>query len=340
MKPTDFSKSLTDFLGLYLPGEKGVSPNTIAAYKDTFILFLGFINTKYSIDAGKLTLQSINQQCVITFLDWLESERRCSVSTRNARMAALHSFFRYLQYRHPVQMHEWQRILSIPFKKTGKPTISYICIEGIKLLLTQPDQQSAKGQRDLALLSLMYDSAARVQEMIDLVPSSIGFNKPYTIKLFGKGSKGRIVPLMENQVSLLKNYMTHNRLLEPYAAMYPLFSNGRHEKLTRMGITLMLKKYVKKAVTIDPSLFPKTVTPHIIRHSKAMHLLQAGVNIVYIRDFLGHTSVSTTEIYARADSRMKREALERAYVDVNQKSAEDAAWLKNAELLEWLKGLK
>lgn len=339
MKPTDFSKCLTDFLGLYLPGEKGLSPNTIAAYKDTFILFLNFMKVKHGIEAGKLTLELINQQCVIAFLDWLENDRKCSASTRNARMAALHSFFRYLQYRHPIQMYEWQRVLAIPVKRAAKPAISYLSLEGIGLLLAQPDQHTAKGKRDLALLSLMYDSAARVQEMIDLSPSCIGFNKPYTIKLLGKGQKQRIVPLMDNQVSLLRSYMAASRLTEPYAAAYPLFSNNRYEKLTRMGITLILKKHVQKAVKVNPSLFPEKVTPHVLRHSKAMHLLQAGVNIVYIRDFLGHTSVSTTEIYARADSKMKREALENAYTDVTQKS-EDPYWIRDAELLAWLKQLK
>ena len=339
MKPTDFSKSLTDFLGLYLPGEKGASTNTILAYKDTFVLFLNFMKERYGAGAEKLTLQLIDQQSVIDFLEWLESGRGCSVSTRNARMAALHSFFRYLQYRHPVQMYEWQRILSIPIKKTAKPTVNYLSIESVSLLLEQPDQQTIKGKRDLALLSLMYDSAARVQEMIDLSPSCIGFNRPYTVKLLGKGKKQRIVPLMEDQLSLLRDYMAANRLTEPYAASYPLFCNNRHERLTRMGITLILKKYVQKAATITPALFPEKVTPHVLRHSKAMHLLQAGVNIVYIRDFLGHTSVSTTEIYARADTKMKREALEKAYVDLGQKP-EDPRWLKDAELLEWLKQLK
>lgn len=341
MKPTDFSKNITDFLSLYLPGERGASHNTICAYKDSFLLFLGFMKERRSIEANKLTLKQITQECVIEFLDWLQSERHCSNSTRNARLAALHSFFHYLQYHNPVNLHEWQRILSIPIKKTAKPTRTYLTLDGIKLLLQQPDQSTMKGKRDLALLSLLYDSGARVQEMIDLMPSSINFNKPHTIKLVGKGNKGRIVPLMESQIEILKDYMKCNRLLEPYANMYALFSNGRMEKFTRMGITLILKKHTDKARVVNSSLFPKSVTPHILRHSKAMHLLQSGVNIVYIRDFLGHTSISTTEIYARADSKLKREALEKAYVDITQKqNTERSSWLKDAELLEWLKGLK
>jgi len=338
MKPTDFSKSLTDFLSLFLPGEKGLSHNTICAYKDTFLLFLRFMQEKQFIEASKLMLKDITQERIISFLDWLQSERHCSNSTRNARLAALHSFFRYLQYHNPATLYEWQRILSIPIKRAEKPAMTYLTLDGIKLLLKQPDQSTPKGKRNLAMLSLMYDSGARVQEIIDLKPSSINFNRPYTIRITGKGNKKRIVPLMENQVEVLKDYMKSNRLLEPYTSSYALFSNARMEKLSRMGITLILKKYADMARSENPSLMPSNITPHVLRHSKAMHLLQAGVNLVYIRDFLGHTSVSTTEIYARADSKLKREALEKAYLSVYKSNNKaDALWLKAAALLDWLK---
>ena len=339
MKPTDFSKNLTDFLSLFLPGEKGLSYNTICAYKDTFLLFLRFMKEKQFIEANKLMLKDITRERIVSFLDWLQSERHCCNSTRNARLAALRSFFSYLQYRNPVSMHEWQRILSIPVKRTENPAMTYITLDGIKLLLKQPDQSTPKGKRNLAMLSLMYDSGARVQEIIDLMPSSINFNRPYTIRITGKGNKKRIVPLMEDQVELLKEYMRSNRLLEPYASTYPLFSNARFEKLTRMGVTYILKKYADMAKEEDPSLIPN-VTPHVLRHSKAMHLLQSGVNLVYIRDFLGHTSVLTTEIYARTDSKFKREALEKAYVSVSKSDHRgEALWLKDQELLEWLRSL-
>jgi len=341
MKPTDFSKSLTDFLSIYLPGEKGMSYNTICSYKDTFLLFLRFMKEQNAVDADKLTLSLITQERVVAFLDWIQEKRHCSNSTRNARLAAIHSFFRYLQYHNPYHLHEWQRILSIPVKKAEKPSVNYLSLEGIKLLLEQPSQSTPKGKRDLAMLSLMYDSAARVQEVINLTPASLNLHKPYTINLWGKGNKGRIVPLMESQIQLLTDYMAKNHLFEPYANKYPLFSNSRREKLTRTGITLIVKKYAEKARTVMPSIMPEIVTPHVLRHSKAMHLLQAGVNLIYIRDFLGHTSISTTEIYARADSKMKREALEKAYMDIVPKKNLDAQlWLKDMELMEWLKNFK
>jgi integrase/recombinase XerD len=341
MKPTDFSKGLTDFLGLYLPGERGLSHNTICAYKDTFLLFLTFMKERQSIEANKITLQLITQERIIKFLDWIQTERHCSNSTRNARLAALHCFFHYLQYRHPVRLYEWQRILSIPIKKTEKKTRNYLSLNAIKILLEQTNPSTLKGKRDLGLLSLMYDSGARVTEIINLMPSSMNFNKPYTIKLIGKGNKGRIVPLMESQVELLKDYMQSSMLLESNASDYALFSNSRMEKFTRMGITRILKKYTDKARDVNPSLYPQNVTPHIFRHSKAMHLLQSGVNLIYIRDFLGHASITTTEVYARADAKLKREALEKAHVGVaKNKNNESSSWMKDAELLEWLRALK
>jgi site-specific recombinase XerD len=338
MKPTDFSKSLTDFLSLYLPGEKGASSNTIHAYKDTFILFLKYMQDEKYINANKLILNDIKQESIIEFLDWLQKERRCSNSTRNARLAAIHAFFRYLQYRNPINLHEWQRILAIPIKRTEKPVVNYMSLDGIKLLLEQPCQSTPKGKRDLALLSLLYDSGARVQEIIDLTPSSINLNRPYTVKLSGKGNKSRIVPLMENQIRILTDYMESCKLTEVYTGKYPLFFNGRRERFSRMGITLILKKYANKARSKDHALIPQNVTPHVLRHSKAMHLLQSGVNLIYIRDFLGHTSITTTEIYARIDSKYKREALEKVYIDVtNRKNGDTSLWYEDTELMEWLK---
>lgn len=335
MRPTDFAKSLTDFLTGYLPGERGASRNTIASYRDTFLVFLTFVKERRGIAAEKLTLDQITKDIVSEFLGWLETTRGCSAATRNVRLAALHSFFRYLQYQKPEGLAEWQRILSIPVKRTEKSTIDYLSVEGIRLLLKGPDQSSRNGRRDLALLSLLYDSAARVQEIIDLTPAMVRLNPPCTVKLIGKGQKARIVPLLEQQVQFLRIYMTEHQLLEPYANSYPIFSNRRHEKLTRAGVNYILAKYANQARAKDPSLIPEKVSCHGIRHSMAMHLLQSGVNLVYIRDILGHSSVQVTEIYARTDSQQKREAIEHAYSDVSPKEA--PPWLNNESLLNWLK---
>jgi site-specific recombinase XerD len=287
------------------------------------------------LNVSKIELKDITKESVIGFLDWLQSNRKCSNATRNVRLAGIHSFFRFLQYQHPENLSEWQRILSIRVKKVKTEAINYLTIDGIKLLLEQPDTSTHKGRRDLAMLALMYDCAARVQEISDLKPSSIRLNKPYTIKIVGKGNKARIVPLMKEEIMHIKRYMTENNLLEAHSGMNPLFYNSRKEKLTRAGINSILKKYVNMARIINPSLIPEKISCHSLRHSKSMHLLQAGVNLVYIRDFLGHESVQTTEVYARADSKQKREAIEKAYVNIIKK--ETPEWIENNNLLEWLK---
>ncbi len=335
MKPTDFSYYLTGFLAKYLPGEIGASKNTIASYRDTFILFLGFLSDVKSIYANRLTLNMLTKDLVVEYLDWTEKERHCSAATRNVRLAALHSFFKYLQYQNPDNLLEWQRILSIPVKKAEKKTINYITLDGTKLLLEMPNQNTKTGRRDLALLSLMYDTAARVQEMIDLTPSQVRFDKPCTVKLIGKGQKARIIPMMEPPMHILKSYMEEQRLLEPAKNMYPLFFNNRKEKLTRAGFNYILSKYKDMARERNKALIPEVLTCHCLRHSKAMHLLQSGLDLVYIRDILGHSNVQVTEIYAKTDSKKKREAIEKAYTDVTP--PEKALWQKNDDLLDWLK---
>lgn len=338
MKPTDFSKSLSDFLSKYLPGERGMSTHTITSYKIAFILFIGFVESQKKISINRLLLKDITKECIIEFLEWLQRERKCSDSTRNVRLAAMHSFFRFLQYEAPENINEWQHILSIKMKKTKTCVMNYLTIEGIKLLLAQPDLTTKKGRRDLAMLALMYDSAARVQEIIDLTASSVRLTKPYTIKLVGKGNKARIIPIMDQQIMHLRNYMENNHLLESYANLYPLFFNSRGEKLTRAGINYIFQHYASVARKKDKKLIPEGISPHSLRHSKAMHLLQAGVNLVYIRDILGHESVQTTEVYARVDSKQKREAVEKAYADVIKN--EVPLWTNNDNLLEWLKNFK
>ncbi len=314
MKTTDFSKYISDFISRYLPNEKGASTNTIASYRDTFVLLLHFAQTEKHIKIEKLTIDKIKKETVIEFLDWIQKERQCSNTTRNARLAAIHSFYKYLQYESLDYLYESQKILSIKFKKNKQESINYLTIEGIKLLLQQPDTTTLKGRRDLTLLSLMYDAGARVQEIIDLTPSMLRLNKPSTIKIIGKGNKARLAPMLEGQTEHLRNYLKEHRLNEPFANMYPLFFNSRKEKLTRVGINYIVQKYCKAAREKNKMVIPDKISCHSLRHSKAMHLLQAGINLVYIRDILGHVSIQTTEIYARADSKQKREALEKAVI--------------------------
>jgi site-specific recombinase XerD len=337
---TDFAKHLSKFLSEYLPYERNMSPNTVNSYRDTFVQFIGYMKDVQKIRLEQLTLDTVTRQRVLYFLSWVQKERNCGIATRNHRLAAIHSFMSYLQYEEIQHLDEWQRILSIKAMRDEKKSISYLSADGIKLLLKQPDITTRNGRRNLALLALMYDTGARVQEIIDLTPESLKIeSKPYTIRLFGKGRKSRVVPLMEEQIVILKRYMEENHLFENYKLKHPLFFNSRNEKLTRAGVTYILKTYVGMANQVTPELVPCIISCHTLRHSKAMHLLQAGVNLVYIRDLLGHVSIQTTEIYARADHKQKREALEKAYTNLIPEKANECEWEQNQNLLYWLKSI-
>lgn len=334
MKPTDFSKYLSGFLTGYLAHERGASKNTICAYRDTFVLFIGYMAAQ-GIPVNRLNLSAISQSAVVGFLDWLQAERNNGNATRNARLTAIHSFFSYIQYQQPEHLYECQKILSIPMKHKAIVPMNYLTIGGIKALLEQPDIRTTRGRRDLALLSLMYDTGARVQEVIDLTPSSLRLDVLNTIRIAGKGNKTRIVPMLEEQVRLLRPYIAEHRLDLDGNNEHPLFFNSRGDKLTRAGVNHILVKYAHMAKKKTDIYWPEKISCHVLRHSKAMHLLQAGVNLVYIRDILGHVSVQTTEIYARADSRAKREAIEKAYKSVAPQG--EPVWLSNDNLLDWLK---
>lgn len=336
MKPTNFAKHLTGFLTTYLSGQKNVSKNTIFAYRDTFKLLLKYCENVKSIPIERISLDTLTSDLIIDFLNWLETERKCSTSTRNQRLASIHSFFRYIQSESPSGIYNFQKVISIPIKKSLKKAVEHLTPETIKLILEQPDKCSAKGRRDLTLLSVLYDTGARVQELIDTKVSDVITDSPAVIVLTGKGNKIRRVPLMKNTVALIRNYLSENRLNEQWKN-YSLFTNSQHNKLTKEGITHILNKYVKMARTIS-LLVPEHVSPHVLRHSKAMHLLQAGINLIYIRDFLGHVDIKTTEVYAKADTETKRKAIENVYPEIIESKIPD--WSKDKELLSWLSGLK
>lgn len=338
MQPTDFAYSLTAYLSEYLPGQLGFSPNTIKSYRDTFVVFLRFLDSEKSISAKHVTLAVITKELVLEFLTHLEEERGCKTSTRNLRLAAIHGFFGYLQVERPDIMLQCQQIQSIPMKKQSRSTaIHFISLDGIKTIFDMPDTATYMGRRDLTMLALLYDTGARVQELADLKVKDVRIEPPVTIKLTGKGNKTRIVPIMNQTVSLLSEYFEERCLSSQDKKELPLFTNRKCHKLSRAGINYIISKYVTRARSIAPKHIPEKISAHTFRHSKAMHLLQAGVNLIYIRDLLGHVSITTTEIYARADVEMKRKALENAYENPTPKSIPQ--WQKDDSLLEWLKSL-
>ena len=337
MKPTNFAQYLTEFLSIYLPKQKNVSKNTLYSYRDTFKLLIYYCQNIKEISAERITLDVLSSVLLADFLEWLETERKCCTATRNQRLAAIHSFFRYVQAEEPAGLFHFQKIISIPIKKATKAVVGYLTPAAVRLLLEQPDKNTHNGRRDLTLISILYDSGARVQELIDVTVGDLVLQEPAIITLTGKGNKTRRVPLMKNTIALLKNYILENKLDQPCKNKNPLFINHQNKKLTKEGVAYIISKYVASARQTS-TLVPVKVKPHMLRHSKAMHLLQAGVNLIYIRDFLGHVDLKTTEIYARADTEMKRKAIENLYPDIIDSHLPD--WGKDQALLSWLSGLK
>lgn len=337
MKPTDFAKYLTEFLSSYLPQQKNVSKNTIRSYRDTFKLLINYCQIVKKVPVERITLKILSREWLIGFLEWLEIDRKCSISTRNQRLAAIHSFFRYIQAEEPEGIFNFQKIASIPIKKAKKTVVGYLSPDAIQLLLKQPDKNTPKGRRDLTLMSLLYDSGARVQELIDIRVCDVTLQSPAVITLTGKGNKIRRVPIMKNTAFLLQKYLLENKLDHPSKNECPLFINHQREKLTKEGVAYIISKYVESARKMS-TLLPPKVKVHMIRHSKAMHLLQAGINLIYIRDFLGHIDLKTTEIYAKTDVETKRKAIEKVYPELIDGNLPD--WGKDRALLSWLSQLK
>lgn len=334
MKTTDLAKQLTSFLTVELPAVRNVSPNTILSYRDTFRQLLIYMDEQRGIKPEHLKIADLTKDEITAFLDDIESKGN-SISTRNQRLAAIHALFRYIQTQEPGLIFRCQQILSIPFKKQQKEPVKYLTEEETTSLLAAPGQDSKKERRDTALLCLLYDSAARVQELADLKVKNIRLSPPPQVTLTGKGRKTRTVPLMDKTIDIVKAYMEENGLNQPGKEEQPLFSNARGEKLTRQGIAYILKKYTDECHLAE-------ISPHRLRHTKAMHLTEADVNPFFIRDFLGHADIKTTGVYAKSSLKMKKAALEQlnhSKQDPLPVQNSDKNWTADKDLMEWLKGL-
>ena len=330
MKKTDFTKALTSYFSTYLPETCGVSPNTCNSYRDAFKLLLLYFQEEKGVPANSIELRMLNRNLASDFLDWLEVQRKVSVTTRNQRLAAMKAFAHYVQYRNPEYLENCTDIIAMRPKKHEKPVIPFLTEEELKALLAQPDPSTRHGLRDLTLLSLLYDSGARVQEITDLKLKDIRWTNPAMVTLTGKGRKARQVPLMKETCKLLDAYIRNFNLnSEPLTS--PLFFNQKGQALSRYGITYILKKYVSQA-ELDSDT--RKISPHVLRHTKAMHLLRAGVNMIYIRDFLGHVDISTTEVYARIDAEMKRKVFEEKVPNFTPNTT--MPWEEDKDLLQWL----
>ncbi len=336
MKPTDLSVHVTNFLTRYLAGQRNLSPNTIKAYRDVFTLLLRFGRDARGIAVERLMLADVDVAFVEAFLEHLGKERHCSIRTQNQRLAVVHAFFRYVQSEVPERILQCQKIMAMPLRRHTQRPVEHLSKEELTQVLAQPDTSTQAGRRDAVMLSVLYDTGARVQELIDLNANDVRLTSPAQIRLVGKGRKVRVVPLMDATAQLLRDHLQEHGLDRPDRGHLPLFQNRQTGRLSRSGVRYLLQCHVQAARPLVPG-FTRKVSPHSLRHTKGMHLLQSGVSLEIIRDFLGHVDVKTTQIYAKANLEMKRRALEKVAGDAPLPSL--PSWQHNRTLLEWLHSL-
>jgi integrase/recombinase XerD len=337
MKPTLpnlLARCLRDYFTDHLPRLRGMSRHTIHSYRDSMVLLLRFVASGVKREVCDLDLEDIQPERVLAFLAYLEKERANSITTRNVRLAAIHAFFRYVGAHHPEQLACAQRLLGIPFKRADQRVIEYLDRAEIEAILTRMDRSTTDGQRDYALLATMFNTGARVQEVIDLKARDLQLARPYQVRLFGKGRKERYCPLWPQTARVLLTFCEERQIdLRSDAAV---FLNHRGATLTRFGVRYILAKHVDRARPDVATLGRKRLHPHSMRHSTAVALLKSGVDLTTISQWLGHASPTTTNRYATIDLDMKREAINRVKPVTGSRKV---APRTNKTVLEWLESL-
>jgi site-specific recombinase XerD len=332
---TDFACLVSEFLTEYLPLQRNYSKNTVLSYRDALKLLVVFITDTKGIRLTDFTMKRFDRQLIVEFLEWLRN-RGASVSTANQRLAAIKTFAEYAGCQHIEYMAPLQMVQNIKSKKASSREIVFLSVEQTAKLINQPDINTRTGLRHRTVMTLLYDSGCRVQELCDIRVRDVYTGANPTVRLHGKGNKHRTVTISEKTALLVTEYIQRQRntALEDE----PLIINRTHEKLSRDGVNYIISKYASEIRRNEPD-FPERIHAHGFRHSKAMHMLAAGVNIIYIRDFLGHEDISTTMIYSRADNRLKNEAINK----LAPKVAEDVVfqdWTKDQDLLSFLNSFK
>lgn len=335
MTATDFAVLITKFLTEYLPLHRNCSKNTISSYKDSLKLFILFLRDGKSMNINKFKMHQINRELILEFIEWLENRGNSPV-TINHRLAGIKSFINFAQYESVENLAYLQPVLSVKSLKTTTRQVDYLTEEQMNSLINLPPTDTFAGLRHRIIMCLLYDTGARVQELCDLKIEDINLGNNPTVKLHGKGSKIRIVPISKNMNQILEVYISkfysNIKLKNEY-----LIKNKNNQQMSRDGIEYIVQKYATILKNNNPS-FPSKVHPHMFRHSKAMHMLAVDIPIVYIRDFLGHEDISTTMIYARADSRKKNEAINNLAPKLIEEKYVD--WSKDQDLLDFLNSFK
>ena len=304
---TSLAPILQAFFTQRLTAQQNASPNTIAAYRDTFRLLLVFTQDHTGIPPARLSLEDLDAPLISAYLNHLETQRGVAITTRNSRLAALHSLFRFAAPRHPEHAALIQRVLAIPTKRAPRPLISYLTTQEIDALLAAPDLTTRTGRRDRALLLVALQTGLRVSELTGLRRTDTVLGTGAHLTCTGKGRKQRATPLTTDTAKVLRAWMNEC----PGQPNDPLFPSPRGGPLSRDAISRILTRHATTAARTCPSITAKKPTPHVLRHSCAVQLLQAGIDITVIALWLGHESIRTTDIYQHADLSIKERALAR-----------------------------
>jgi site-specific recombinase XerD len=335
-RPNVLARTLVKYFDDYLPTLRGMSVHTVRSYRDAIILYLRFVASHTRRRPEDLDLKDFTFDHVSAFLADLERTRRSCIATRNARLAALHTFARFAASQAPEHLAELQRLLAIPFKRGARrAAVDFLDQNEVNALLAAPKNMTLADERDLTLFALMLNTGARVQEILDVRIQDVRIEPPYQVRLRGKGGKIRVCPIWAHSARRVRRLL--NRSTWPLEPDRPLFLNLRGEKLTRFGVYTILKKRIGQCTETVASLRGRRIHPHTLRHTTAVHLLKAGIDFATISQWLGHASLNTTMVYARADLDLKRQALSQVFPDAPRPPRGGRLGLGNIGVVDWLR---
>jgi integrase/recombinase XerD len=338
---TELAQLIQRFFEEYLPNLRGMSTHTIHSYRDAIVLFLHFLARHSRRRIEQLELADLTSGRIEKFLLTLETERHNSITTRNTRLAALHTFARFLASQKPQRLAQWQLILSIPFKRGAREApIDYFETHELDAFFKSIDRQSRCGTRDYALFALMFNTGGRVQEILNLSRQDLRLEPPYQVRLCGKGNKTRLCPLWPRTVKCLRAHLEQQSRVPPASSAGRLFSNRNGGPLTRFGVRYLMRKYVAAVGGARASTIRrKRLHPHSMRHTTALSLLKSGVDFATTSQWLGHSTLNVTMRYARSDLDLKRAALSQVFPDAIAPPKTGHLRIDGAELTNWLRRL-
>jgi len=327
----DIARYLKQFLAEYLLQQRGCSLHTVWSYRDALCSLLQHLQKTHGIPPNKISVADLSAENIMGFLNDLQRVRKNSDETRNIRLSAIRTFAKYLRWKEPTLTSDLDGLLAIPSKRTARQVLDFLTRDEMEAILEAPDGDTWSGKRDRALFAAMYNTGARVSEIVGTLVSDVTLNTGGTCHFRGKGRKERILPLWKRTVTILRRWITANHFRQEQ----PLFPNARGAAMTRSGVEKRLQEAVRKAGDACPSIKNKRVSPHTLRHTTAMHLLQSGVDITLIAMWLGHESIETTHLYVTTNLELKEKALE----TLQPPSGGNFRFQPDDELLRFLKSL-